>query len=648
EFTEATAEYEKQVRARADAALRTITVSGSSLQTVGQDLSDQLGVAYTDERLVFKSNLPKGLEDLWDMKPGKIVKREGSITVPETDEAGNVKERVVPGVFLAEVARPRTQTGHVITEAPVAFQMLAEQEKTTVTYKLQESLPLNDQLPAPLAKTLSSMQTSELNAVDMGDGTARVIFLRTHIPGQEQMAASHILIAYKGASSVEASVTRSKEEALALANEVKAKLDAGGNFEELARQYSDGPSAKEAGRLGTFGRGTMVPAFEEAAFKLGLGEISDPVETAFGFHIIRADAAPARSPDTASFDELTVTGEDAAGHAEKLLADLKNGRVMKLEDAVALRTLFFSLLPTGWKDTELNGKHFRSAAVTLDPTTNLPIVQIAFDDEGGKMFQQLTKANVGKRIAIFVGGNLVSAPVVQQEISGGIAVITGSGNFDEAQQLAQDLNTGAIPAPIYLAGQQTIEATLGAEALQMSLRAALFGIFLLMLYMILIYRLLGFIADLALCVYALLFVVILKLPLFFFTSQYIVLTVAGMAGIILSIGMAVDANVLIFERIKEELRRGKALKTAMDIGFLRAWPSIRDGNASTIITCAILFIIGTSIVRGFAVTLGMGVLMSMFTAITVTRWILRRMVRFPFAQKGALYGVRLEPQQFPS
>jgi preprotein translocase subunit SecD len=311
------------------------------------------------------------------------------------------------------------------------------------------------------------------------------------------------------------------------------------------------------------------------------------------------------------------------------------------EDAIELRTLFFSLLPTGWKDTELDGKHFRSAVVTMDPTTNMPVVQIAFDDEGGKIFQELTKKNVGKRIAIFVGGDLVSAPVVQQEIAGGIAIITGSKNFEEAKTLAQDLNTGAIPAPIYLAGQHTIEATLGGEALHTSLKAALVGIIILMIYMIIIYRFLGFLADIALSIYALLFLVILKLPLFLFTSQYIVLTVAGMAGIILSIGMAVDANVLIFERVKEEIRKGKMLQTAMNIGFKRAWPSIRDGNASTLITCAVLFMIGTSIVRGFAITLSMGVLMSMFTAITVTRWLINKTAHFSFAQNTHfLLGVR--------
>ncbi|MDD4287915.1 MAG: SecD/SecF family protein translocase subunit, partial [Candidatus Peribacteraceae bacterium] len=223
------------------------------------------------------------------------------------------------------------------------------------------------------------------------------------------------------------------------------------------------------------------------------------------------------------------------------------------------------------------------------------------------------------------------------------------GNFEEAQKLSQDLNTGAIPAPIYLIGQQTIEATLGGEALTASLKAALIGMIILMIYMIILYRFLGILADVALLGYALLFVVILKLPLFFFSSQYIVLTLAGMAGIILSIGMAVDANVLIFERIKEELRKGKLVTTAVEVGFKRAWPSIRDGNASTLLTCAILFMIGTSIVRGFSITLGMGVLMSMFTAITVTRWLIRKTSHLAFTKNSRLLvGIRLPQQATPS
>jgi len=643
EFTEATAEFEKSVRMRADTAMRRITESGTTLAIVGQDLGSTLGVSYSDKNWYFKKDLPKGLEDIWSVPRAKVVKREGSITIPQQDTQGNTTEQVITGIFLVEVLTPRTQTGYVVQEAPTAFAILSKDR--SAVYTPHSETAIDASLPPPIATALQSMAPGDLRTTSLGDQAASLLFLRGRTPGQEQMSASHILLAYKGASAASEKVARSKEEALTLARDIKKQLDGGADFAALAKKYSDDGSGQKGGDLGTFVRGAMVAPFEQAAFALPQGGVSDPVESQFGYHIIRADRALSRSFDTATFDELRFTGANAKTDADIAMADLQAGKVTQIADAIELRTIFFSLKPTGWKDTDLNGKHFRTAGVTLDPTTNLPIVQISFDDEGAKLFQELTKKNIGKRIAIFVGGELVSAPTVQTEIAGGSAVITGSGNFDEAQRLAQDLNTGAIPAPIYLAGQNTIEATLGGEALRTSLKAALVGVIILMLYMILIYRFLGVLADIALSIYALLFVVILKLPLFLFTSQFIVLSLAGMAGIILSIGMAVDANVLIFERIKEELRKGKLLTSAVEIGFKRAWPSIRDGNVSTILTCIILFVIGTSIVRGFSITLIMGVLLSMFTAIIVTRWLIRKTAHFAFAQNPRFFvGIRLSPR----
>ena len=481
------------------------------------------------------------------------------------------------------------------------------------------------------------MRPGELKTVTHTDATTSVIFLRKYVPGGEQMEASHILFSYAGATSANPTVTRTKEEALALAQEIKQKIDAGGNFAALAKEHSDGPSGAEGGSLGSFTRERMVPAFSAAAFNLAQGQVTAPVETAFGYHLIKADTSPSMNPDISSYEELVVRGEDTSARAQDIITRMQSGQVQSEEDVIFVRHIFYSLNPTGWKDTALDGKHFRTATVTLDPVTNIPVVQIMFNDEGAQLFQELTAANIDKRIAIFVGGQIVSAPTVQTEIAGGIAVITGMSNFEEAKQLAQDLNTGAIPAPIYLSGQRTVEATLGATALETSLRAALIGIAILMVYMILMYRFLGLLASLALSVYAFMFFAMLKLPLFLFSSQHIVLTLAGMAGIILSIGMAVDANVLIFERMKEELRKGKALRTAAETGFKRAWPSIRDGNVSTFITCAILFTIGTSIVRGFAVTLGLGVMLSMFTAIVITRWLVERIASTPLAERTKLF-----------
>lgn len=646
EFTEASAEYENSVRTKARAALARINGSGTSLAVVGQDLGDDLGAGYQDGRMIFKDQLPKGLEAVWDKKPESGVSMiEGSLTVPTQNADGTMSDEDVRGVFLVEVLAGKTQTGRIIREAPVAFGLLTK-ESEGITQELKENQALDTPLSAATIGALRSMQAGDLKVVGLENGSAQLLFLRSLTPGREQVEASHILVAYKGASAAPADVTRTKEEALARAQDLKKQLGGGARFEAIARTQSDGPSKQNAGKLQPVGHGDLTPAFEQVAFSQNPGVISEPVETPFGYHLIRVDKAPYTTPDRANYDVLTVTGTDAETRANDMLARLQNGEVKRREEAIKLRTLFFSLKPTGWKDTQLDGKHFRSASVNLDPTTNLPVVQIVFNEEGGRLFQELTKANIGKRIAIFVGGELVSAPTVQAEIAGGSAVITGSSNIQEAQALAQDLNTGAIPAPIYLNGQRTVEATLGAQALETSVLAGLAGIVIVMLYMLLAYRFFGLIANAALLIYAALFIAMMKLPLFLVTDQYIVLTLAGAAGLILSIGMAVDANVLVFERVKEELRKGKSLKTAVEIGFDKAWPSVRDSNISTIITCVLLFMIGTSIVRGFAVTLGLGVVVSMFTGIVVSRWMSRHVADWKIANNPNLFpGMRKESVQ---
>lgn len=637
EFTEPTEEYETQIRERVTQVKERLANEG--FDVVGQDLSTELGVSYQPEVRYFEDELPEGMEGVWNRTPNSgLLEYDATIQVQGQDSASQPTLVDVPGVFLVEILQGRTATGRLVNEAEVAFEILANDD-SSLTFNSYRDEELDDSINEEVRNILNASTPGDLKTVSFPDGRAGVLFLRKFVPGQTQMAASHILIAYEGASASDDTVTRTQEEAAALAAELKTQLNNGANFEALAREYSDGPSGAEGGSLGTYGLGTMVPTFEEVAISLGEGEISEPVETQFGYHIIRTDDAPFQTAAVASYDQLTITGEEAPARAAAIIGQLQRGEVTTTEDAITVRTIFFSLLPTGWKDTLLDGKHFRTATVTVDPTTNIPVVQIAFDEEGGRLFQELTKENIGKRIAIFVGGQLVSAPTVQQEIIGGTAVITGSQSFEEASRLAQDLNTGAIPAPIYLTGQRTVEATLGAQALQTSLQAALIGIIILMVYMVVTYRVLGLLANVALACYALIFFAMLKLPLFLFSSNYIVLTLAGMAGIILSIGMAVDANVLIFERMKEELRKGKMLKTAAETGFTCAWPSIRDGNMSTFITCAILFIIGTSIVRGFAVTLGLGVMISMFSAIVITRWLIRHVAELPIADKTILFGV---------
>jgi protein-export membrane protein SecD len=635
EFQEATEAYKKEIAAKAATAYARVQ-KGSSLQSVGQDMSSDLGVSYRDQFITFRDELPKGLESIWSQKVGTVIRHEGTAKATAQNSDGTVTTKDISGIYLVEVLSPLTQTGRIINEAASAF---AHLEKTVPNLKANafENMKLNASVPSRVSDALKTMQPGALQTVTMDDGSARVLFLSQKIAGQEQVTASHILVSFKGAAAAGPNVTRTKEEAAKRILELKKQLDAGANFAALARSASDGPSAQQGGSLGSITRGTMPPSFDDVVFKLGAGKISPPVETQFGYHIIRADSAPALQPDTVSYNELIITGADAPAKAKQIVSDLQSGKVRSTEPAMGLRTLFFSYDPTGWKDTELDGKHFRTAAVSLDPVTNIPVVQITFDNEGAKLFQELTRKNIGKRIAIFVGGELVSAPTVQAEISGGTAVITGSKSVQEARDLAQDLNTGAIPAPIYLVGQYTVEATLGAAALHTSLLAALIGTIILMGYMIFVYRGLGVVADVALFAYAVIFFALLKLPLLLVTKNYVVLTLAGMAGIILSIGIAVDANVLVFERMKEELRKGRPFKSALESSFKYAWPAIRDSNIASIITCAILFLIGSSIVRGFAVTLGMGVLLSLFSAVYVTRWLLRKLASMPISNNTSMF-----------
>jgi protein-export membrane protein SecD len=262
--------------------------------------------------------------------------------------------------------------------------------------------------------------------------------------------------------------------------------------------------------------------------------------------------------------------------------------------------------------TDLTGRYLKKAVLEFDATTRQAQVALEFNDEGSKLFAQITKANIGKTIAIFLDGAPISTPVVREEISGGRAQISGNFTPEEAKQLVGRLNSGALPVPISLVSTQTIGPSLGAEAVNAGMKAALFGFLIIATFLILWYRLPGFIAVFALSMYIALILTLFKLiP--------VTLTAAGIAGFIISIGMAVDANVLIFERIKEEIRGGRTIADAVETGFTRAWTSIRDSNTSSIITACILFWFGTSLIQGFALTFGMGVLVSMLSAITISR-----------------------------
>jgi len=278
---------------------------------------------------------------------------------------------------------------------------------------------------------------------------------------------------------------------------------------------------------------------------------------------------------------------------------------------------------TGFIETGLTGKDLEKAGVTFAQNTNTPQIAIKFTDEGATKFEEITKRSIGNPLAIFLDGQVISAPRVNEAISGGEAVITGQFNLEEAKNLAIQLNAGALPVPITILEQRSIGATLGQESVQKSLVAGIVGLGLVAFFMIGYYKRLGLLATVGLIIYGLITLALYKLiP--------VTLTLAGMAGFLLSIGMAVDANILVFEKIKEEKRAGRPSLAAMEAGFGRAWDSIRDANICTLITCFVLFnplnwsfLNASGMIRGFALTLGLGIVISLFTGVVVTRTLIR-------------------------
>ncbi len=404
--------------------------------------------------------------------------------------------------------------------------------------------------------------------------------------GEKEVTASHILICFLGAKNCDSPVY-TKTEAEKKAKEIYQQANAD-NFADLAKQYStDASNKNNGGDLGSFPKGVMVKEFEDAVFNAQPGQIIGPVETEFGYHVIYK-------------------------RSEEISKDYDMWRIL-----VRTKTEADILPPQEpWKSTGLSGKQLQRSEVVSDPQTGAVQVSLQFNDEGKQLFADITTRNVDKPVAIFLDGQPISVPRVNEPIRDGKAVITGSFNLQEAKLLSQRLNAGALPVPVELISQETVGATLGSESLAKSLYAGIAGSLIVMLFMVVYYRLPGVLSVIALILYASLTLAITKLI-------GATLTLSGIAGFIMSIGMAVDANVLIFERLKEELRAGKSLKVAAEEGFLRAWTSIRDSNVSTLITCVMLIWFGNSFIKGFAVTLTIGVLVSMFSAITVTRVLIR-------------------------
>lgn len=414
-----------------------------------------------------------------------------------------------------------------------------------------------------------------------------IVKLAASRDGGKRVSAAHLLLCYKGAERCENPQYSSREEAAAKIAEIKKETTIQ-NFADMVKKYSTEPGASaRGGDLGSFKKGDMVLEFENAVWDAQSGAVVGPVETKFGYHLIYKKS-------------------------EETLKEYQLFRVfLKLKQKT-------DIVPPQepWKPTGLSGKQLKRAEVTDDTRTGAVQVSLQFDDEGTKLFSEITTRNTGKPVAIFLDNQPISIPRVNEPITSGSAVITGGFGYADARLLAQRLNSGALPVPVELLSQQKVDATLGADSLAKSFKAGLAGLLLVMLFMTIYYRLSGLLSVFSLGIYT-------ALNLALFKVLGVTLTLSGIAGFILSIGMAVDANVLVFERLKEELRLGKSLRSAMEESFLRAWPSIRDGHVTTLIGCAVLVWFGTGFVQGFAVVLGTGVLVSLFTAITVTRTIMR-------------------------
>jgi preprotein translocase SecF subunit/protein-export membrane protein SecD len=600
---------------------------------------------------------------------GKTIQLE--FKEPKTELDPQEKDKIKQG---AQAAQDKINKGS-------DFSVVAQEESQSAPDKIKYEKPdyaFETDLPGYLKDTLGKMKVGDVskNLVESSGTFAmnasgqaiqetslniiKLVDVKDEVKDQKQVSVSRIIIAYKGAEKANATVTRNEDEAYKLAKEVKDKLDKGEKFEDLAKKYSDDTeTAANGGKLDTpiIGKGSQPYDFEKAALGLAKdGDISEIVKTQNGWNIIRADSVQ---------------------------SNVKQKKY-KYEN------LNYSTKPDEWKETGLNGKHFVHADVQVDSFFQ-PYVNIQFDAEGAKMFEDLTARSIGKPIAIFVGGESISSPKVNEKISGGKAQITGSFTNEEAKNLARDLNTGAIPAPIVLTGEYTLGASLGQEALDQSLLASLIGILLVIIFMLVMYRLPGAIASAALILYGAILLFMFKAHLslawalliaiivfgiiiwkiintkepgweklisfvlscfgFFFITfllkNGVVMTLAGMAGTVMSFGIAVDANVLIFERLKEELNEGKTFAAAVDSAFHRAWTAIRDSNFSTLFTCAILFFFGSSIIRGFAFNLAAGILVSMFTAIVVTKTLLNSFIGKKITENLKLFGVKEKKESKP-
>ncbi|MCX6807489.1 MAG: protein translocase subunit SecD [Patescibacteria group bacterium] len=543
---------------------------------------------------------------------------------------------------------------------------------TQLTYRVDLSEVLPDQkgqildgVKSVIENRVNSLGVAEPNVYTAEAGSSQLLVVE--LPGVKDQATALAKIGKvvnlefmeekRLYSDEELSKIQEKnKETMATASSVlKQVLNNPDKFNELQKLNS--VSTAEAK---TRSESVLSEAVRDALSELKPGEVNASIFPAEDRRLIlKLEKVEDRQVEAAQAG-VGVTAESSSGAK----ADVQATPVTKTEKFYTYREIAFDLLPEvphgGWAKTGLTGAQFEFADVSFDDMGR-PIISISFNKEGGAMFKEITERNLQKPIAIFIDGypadlstnkkvneqnasgcsyELVQAddgnsycpyaPIVQSAIADGKAVITGKFTQQEAHNIARNLNTGAIPAPVMLIGQQSVGASLGTEALRTGIKAGLYGLIAVALFMVIYYRFSGWFAVVALIIYTITVLAIFKI-------FGITLTLAGVAGFILSIGMAVDANILIFERMKEEFRLGKNFRDALHEGFSRAWSSIRDSNCSSLITCAILFIFGSGSVRGFAVTLAIGILVSMVTAVTVTRTIMEVFADTKLSEKKNLW-----------
>ncbi len=314
---------------------------------------------------------------------------------------------------------------------------------------------------------------------------------------------------------------------------------------------------------------------------------------------------------------VDLAGVKNLSEAKKLVGETAKLEFLTLKSNVPSQLQNLQTIPISFFNpkTDLTGADLKNASIVYEQGSATPSIQLNFKAEGLNKFSALAKANVGKPIGIVLDGKVVENPVINSDLANGAfssPIITGNFSLQQAQTLVDQLNAGALPVPVKLIEENTVSATLGSQSINESLVAGIIGIIIILFFMIWNYRTLGLIAGFSLIIYTLLTFAVFKIiP--------ITLTLEGIAGFILSIGMAVDANILIFERMKEERISGRTEKVVLNLGFKRAWNSIRDSNVSTLITTLVLYLFGTSEIRGFAITLAIGVIISLFTSVTITR-----------------------------